>query len=114
MDAAHQSEERLVPLHDQAAVDQETDRWAIEWAESAPYHCTFVIGDGEYHLEPLDADKLRAAALTFPIHTGLGGHVTCNHALLRGCLMSHLMPLHACCMDVNVEAIGVLVISSRS
>ena len=64
-----------MPLHDQAAVDLETDRWALPWDEKAAYSCSIELAADDFTLEPLTVDILRCAAPTFPVYTGLGA---CN------------------------------------
>jgi len=61
-----------IPLGPQAAVDQVANDWAKLWEENAQYSAVVPTRPSESRRLIVGVD-IREAALTFPIHTGLGG-----------------------------------------
>ena len=72
----------VVPLCVQAAVELEADSWAAEWDEHAFYN---VQIDASLASPPvaLEVAGIRQAAMSFPVHTGLGPDNVAPRAIAR-------------------------------
>lgn len=74
--------QNTVPMHDQTDIENEANQWAELWTEGAPYLCDF--GEEELgSLPDVSHQQIRAAAMTFPEHTGLGTENTSPRAFAR-------------------------------
>lgn len=70
-----------VPLSDQAVVDKEAEDWAGLWQEGQSYN-NLHFGSLEA-APPTSPEQIRKAALSFPIHTGLGADNVAPRAIAR-------------------------------
>ena len=71
-----------IPLSDQAVVDKEAEEWAVLWEEANDYvHPEF--GEHDQQATDLLPAAIRAAALSFAIHTGLGADNLAPRAIAR-------------------------------
>ena len=61
----------MVPLGLQAEVDSTTEVWATLWEEFKEYLIN-IDPDDDSRLDPLTADDIYYAAMSFPVDTGLG------------------------------------------
>ncbi len=72
----------MVPLSDQAAVEQEAEQWAELW-KSDDFYMQPDFSDIGPELEPATIGAVKAAAMTFPINTGLGADNFSPRAVCR-------------------------------
>ena len=83
LQAAQADTSEVIPLADQAAVEQECNTWAELWGEGKEYPAP-VIPQSEIHpLSTLTVQALRQAALSFPPGTGLGVDNIAPQAIAR-------------------------------
>ena len=70
------------PLSDQQVVELETEQWAVQWAEHRLYSNGIIDADCQA-AQQLVVDEVRNAAMTFPVHTGLGADNFVPRAVAR-------------------------------
>ena len=69
-------------MSDQAVVDKEAEEWAALWEEAKEY-VPPDFGEHEQQARALLQKAVREAALSFPIHTGLGAGNLAPRAIAR-------------------------------
>ena len=88
---------------DQAAVEQEANKWAELWDERAEYDAGVIGGACPAPPAPLQLGALRAATRTFPPGTGIGADGIAPRAIGR---LSDEVLLDLCVLYAAIELCG--------